>query len=148
MENECIDFFADYGKWIAIKRMSVRSETKPEEVAFHLASIRQSIDKKIYEAAGIDTTALDSYAESVVSGSRKQFSALGERLAELSSEKDREAVRKASGGKKELDGAAEGYLFRTVVQKMGFDLDVSQEMLSKAYPYLKVPKQRGRKAKQ
>jgi len=146
-ERDSIDFLAKYKDWIAIKKMSISDDTKPEEIAFHLASIRQTIDKKAFEVLGIDTKQLDELANKITSGARKSYKALAEAIASLGSQEARDIVAKACNGKEELQEVANAYLLRRVVQNLGFDFDVNQEMLAKVYPQLKIPKPLGRKPK-
>jgi len=146
-EKDSIDFLAKYKDWIAIKKMSISDDTKPEEIAFHLASIRQTIDKKAFEVLGIDTKQLDELANKITSGARKSYKALAEAIASLGSQEARDIVAKACNGKEELQEVANAYLLRKVVQNLGFDFDVNQEMLAKVYPQLKIPKPLGRKPK-
>jgi len=146
-ERDSIDFLAKYKDWIAIKKMSISDDTKPEEIAFHLASIRQTIDKKAFEVLGIDTKQLDELANKITSGARKSYKALAEAIASLGSQEARDIVAKACNGKEELQEVANAYLLRKVVQNLGFDFDVNQEMLAKVYPQLKIPKPLGRKPK-
>ena len=147
-ESDSIDFMAKYGNWIAIKKMSIKSDTKPEEVAFHLAAIRQTIDRKAFEVLGIDTAALDAYAAKLTGSSRKSYSNLSNAIQQLGSAESKAAIESATKGKPELEPVASIYLFRKVVQNIGFDFDVNQEMLSKAYPELKIPKPLGRHKKE
>jgi len=146
-ERDSIDFLAKYKDWIAIKKMSISDDTKPEEIAFHLASIRQTIDKKAFEVLGINTKQLDELANKITSGARKSYKALAEAIASLGSQEARDIVAKACNGKEELQEVANAYLLRKVVQNLGFDFDVNQEMLAKVYPQLKIPKPLGRKPK-
>ena len=140
-----IDFAANYNGWVVIKKASVRENTKPEEVAFHLASIRQTIDRKAFEILGVDTKTLDDYALSVTKEGRKSYQNLAQAIQALGSAEAKAAVEKACAGRTENGEPAKTYLLRKVVQNLGFDLDVNQEMLAKVYPNLKLPKQRGRK---
>jgi len=146
-EGDAIDFLAKYKEWIAIKKMSISDDTKPEEIAFHLASIRQTIDKKAFEILGIETKQLDELANRITGGARKSYKALAEAIASLGSQEARDIVAKACNGKEELQEVANAYLLRKVVQNLGFDFDVNQEMLAKVYPQLKIPKPLGRKPK-
>ena len=146
-EGDAIDFLAKYKEWIAIKKMSISDDTKPEEIAFHLASIRQTIDKKAFEILGIDTKQLDELANKITGGARKSYKALAEAIASLGGQEARDIAAKACNGKEELQEVANAYLLRKVVQNLGFDFDVNQEMLAKVYPQLKIPKPLGRKPK-
>jgi hypothetical protein len=146
-ENESIDFSAKYKEWVVIKKASILPDTKPEEVAFHLASIRQTIDRKAFEILGIETKILDDYAASVTNGMRKSYKDMAQAVQSLGSPKAKEAVSKVCGSKSELEEPAKTYLFRKVIQTLGFDFDVNQQMLAKVYPNLKLPKPRGRQPK-
>ncbi len=144
--SEYVDFMAKYKDWISIKRLGIREDTKPEEIAHHLAGIRSIADSKAYSLLGIDTAKLDAFAESIVSGRRKSYAALGEAYASLQSSSTADAVKEACGGKP-LKSIAEAYLLSRIAKDMGFDIAVEQLALSKAYPELKPPKALGRMGK-
>ncbi|MGH2638311.1 MAG: DUF2666 family protein, partial [Rhabdochlamydiaceae bacterium] len=38
--SEYVDFMVKYKDWISIKRLVIRPDTKPQEIAFALAGIR------------------------------------------------------------------------------------------------------------
>ncbi len=132
---------------MVIKRTTIRDGTKPEEVVFTLASIRQSIDRKAFDFIGIDTKTLDDYAASVSAGMKKNFKDLGQVVQSLGTPQAKEAISRSCAAKPEIEEIARTYLFRKAVQSLGFDFDVNQEMLSKIYPNLKMPKPRGRTPK-
>lgn len=145
--SDSIEFSAKWKEWVVIKRMTIREDTKPEEIVFNLASIRQTVDRKAFELLGIRTELLDEYATRVAAGKRKSFKDMAEAVQSLSSAEAKDLVEKSCAEKPELGEVARTYLFRKVIQALGFDFDVNQEMLSKVYPNLKLPKPRGRKAK-
>ena len=132
---------------MAIKKISIHDDTKPEEIALSLASIRQTTDKKAFEVLGIDTSALDAYAGKLTEGMRKSFSSLSKALEGLDAKEAKAIADSACNGKKELSDIAGIYMFRKVVQNLKYDFDVNQDALSKAYPNLKVPKPPGRTPK-
>jgi len=146
-ESDSIEFLAKYREWVAIKKMSISNDVKPEEVAFHLASIRQTIDRKAFEILGIKTSELDAYADKLTNNARKSYKNLAELLPSLGSQEAKAVVENSCKEKPELGEVANAYLFRKVAQNLGFDFDVNQEMLAKVYPYLKIPKPLGRKPK-
>lgn len=146
-ERESIDFFAKYRDWVVIKRMSIGDATKPEEIAFHLAGIRQTLDKKAFLFLEIDTQKLDDYATKLTNGKKKNFAGLAEAISSLSSSESKETLKAACGAKEQHASVANAYLLRQIMQKLGFDVDVNQEMLSKIYKDLKIRKPLGRKAK-
>ncbi len=145
---DSIEFSAKYRDWLVIKKASVNEETKPEEIAFTLASIRQTLDRKSFEFLGIDLKALDSYVEGITAGKAKRFNDLASAIQALGTPGAKAAVEKSIGAKTELKDIANTYLLRKTLQNLKFDCDVNQEMLSKAYSYLKLPKPPGRKPKQ
>ncbi|MGC8662330.1 MAG: DUF2666 family protein [Candidatus Micrarchaeia archaeon] len=147
INKNSIDFLAKYKDWISIKKMSIVDNIKPEEVAFHLASIRQTIDKKAFEILGIDTKQLDQFVENLTEGKRKTYKTMAEIIGNLDNNATKEVIKKASNSKPELEQVARVYILRKVVQNLGFDFDVNQEMLAKVYSYLKIPKPLGRKPK-
>jgi hypothetical protein len=146
-DSDSIEFLAKYKNWLAVKKISISEDTKPEEIALQLSSIRQSIDKKSFEILGIDTNALDAYAVQLTGGARKSYNTLAQVIQKLGTGEAKETASKASGGKQELVEIALTYLFRRVAQNLAFDFDVNPEMLQKAFPHLKLPKPPGRKPK-
>ncbi len=144
--HDAIEFSAKYGNWVVIKKMSIRQDTKPEEISFHLAGIRQTLDKKAFEFLKIDTQKLDAYAEKLSSGVKKNYDGLSEALKMISSQESKRIVAEAAG-KEEHGKIASAYLFRRVAQNLGLDFDVSQEMLAKIYKDLKIKKPLGRQKK-
>jgi Protein of unknown function (DUF2666) len=145
--SDSIEFLARYKNWLAVKKISIREDTKPEEIALQLSSIRQSIDKKSFEILGIDTVALDNYAAQITGGARKSYGKLAEIVQKLGTAEAKGEASKACKGKEELAEIASTYLFRRVIQNLTFDFDVNPDMLQKAFPNLKVPKPPGRRPK-
>jgi hypothetical protein len=144
-----VEFSAKWKDWIAVKKLTIREDTKPEEVAFSLASIRQSIDRKAFEIFGehIDIVGLDSYASKIASNRKKNFKDMADVILQLSSTESKKVVENSCSKNPDLKDIASTYLFRKVVQALGFDFDVNQEMLAKIYKELKLPKPRGRQPK-
>ena len=144
-----VEFSAKWKDWIAVKKLTIREDTKPEEVAFSLASIRQSIDRKAFEIFGehIDIVGLDSYAAKIASNKKKNFKDMADVILQLSSTESKKVVENSCSKNPDLKDIASTYLFRKVVQALGFDFDVNQEMLAKIYKELKLPKPRGRQPK-
>ncbi|MGC9037197.1 MAG: DUF2666 family protein, partial [Candidatus Micrarchaeia archaeon] len=110
--NESIEFYARYKNWVAVKKITIRDDTKPEEIVAQIASIRQSIDRKAFEILGIDTQALDAYAASLTKDMRKSYSNLARAIENLGKQEAKEQISKATGGKPELEEIAATYLFR------------------------------------
>ncbi len=137
--SEYIDFIARYKNWVAVKKMAVRKETRPEEIVFHLSGIRNSFDKKLFSIMGINLDLLDEFSRSV-SKKSKTYSELGQVLSALDSKDAKEAIAKSCD--KKISKIAEIYLLCRVMADSGFDTSVTQQMISKIYPdlKLKIPK--------
>lgn len=137
--SEYIDFIARYKDWVAVKKMAVRKETRPEEIVFHLSGIRNSFDKKLFSIMGINLDLLDEFSRSV-SKKSKTYSELGQVLSALDSKDAKEAIAKSCD--KKISKIAEIYLLGRVMADSGFDTSVTQQMISKMYPdlKLKIPK--------
>ncbi|MGC8537645.1 MAG: DUF2666 family protein [Candidatus Micrarchaeia archaeon] len=135
--SEYVDFMVKYKDWVAIKRLGIRDQTRPEEIVFHLAGIRNSIDGKAFNILGIDTGKLNSLASSIAQGKRGGYSSLGDALKELDKREVKAQVEAACSDAK-LAKIAGIYLLNRVMLNMGFDSSINQEMLSKIYPDLKV----------
>ncbi len=144
--SEYVDFMVKYKDWVAIKRLGIRDRTRPEEIVFHLAGIRNSIDGKAFSMLGIDTKRLDSLAESIAQGKRGNYTALGDAIKALDS-KSIKAQLDGSCTDSKLSKIAGIYLLNGVMQRMGFDSSINQDMLSKIYPDLKVKLPPGAKRK-
>ncbi len=147
MESDSVEFTAKYKNWVAIKKITIYPDTKPEEIAFSLSGIRQSIDKKAFELLDIDMASLDAYAEKLATSVKKNPAGFSEALIKLSSPEAKASIEKASEKKPTHQAFARIYLIRKIAQLLNLDFDVSQEALSKIYPNLKPPKPRGRVAK-
>ena len=146
-EGDSVEFLAKYKNWLAVKKITIKENTQPEEIVLQLSSIRQSVDKKSFELLGIDLAKLDAYATTLTGGARKNYGSLAQVIQKLGTGEVKEVVNGATGGKKELAEIATTYLFRRTVQGLEFDFDVNPDMLQKAFPHLKVPKPPGRKPK-
>ncbi|MEM0149505.1 MAG: DUF2666 family protein [Candidatus Micrarchaeaceae archaeon] len=144
--SEYVDFMVKYKDWVAIKRLGIRDQTRPEEIAFHLAGIRNSIDGRVFRLLGIDTEKLDSLASSIAQGKKGNYSALGDALKELD-KKEIKAQVESSCNDSKLSKIAGIYVLNKVMLDMGFDSSINQGMLSKIYPDLKVKIPLGAKKK-
>jgi hypothetical protein len=144
--EEYVDFMAKYKDWIAIRRIGIRPGTKPEEIAFHLAGVRALADTKAYVILGINTSTLDSFAESITQGMRKSYTSLTTALSRMGTPEQKKAVEEACPNR-ELTPLAEIYLLDKVITNVGFDIGISQLAMSRIFPDLKPPKAPGRKPK-
>ena len=133
--EEYIDFMAKYRDWIAIRRLGIRPDTKPEEIVHHMAGVRSLIDGKSYMFLGIKTSVLDEYAGRLTSGMRKSYESLSKAVQSISGSETR-SVLEASCENKELTPIAETYLLGKVVTNLGFDVGINQSAMAKIFPNL------------
>lgn len=140
--DEYVDFMAKYRGWVSIKRMGIRSSTRPEEISFHLASIRSSIDGHAYSILGIGTDRLDSLAKELASGKSKTYDSAGSIIKELSSPEMKKRVREAC----ENDTAAKlaaSYVLNRALLELNYETSLRPETMAKLYPELKFKPPRG-----
>ena len=139
--EEYIDFMAKYRDWISIRRLGIRSDTKPEEVAHYLAGVRSTANEKAYSFLQIDTKALDGKAKEMCSGMRKSYSSLATALQKMEGTDAKRAVSESCS--KELAPIAEAYLIGRIMSEVGYESGISQGAMAKAFPGLKMPKAPG-----
>lgn len=144
--SEYVDFMVKYKDWISIKRLGIRPNTKPEEVSFHLALVRETIDRKAFAILGINTAALDSYAEKICTGMRKSYASLGSALTNMSGTEGKSTLKSACSDEK-LAPLAEIYLLGRVISTLGYDTSLNQKAMAKIFPALKPAKVPGRLGK-
>jgi uncharacterized protein DUF2666 len=142
--DQYIDFMAKYKDWISIKRMGIRPNTRPEEVVFHMAGIRNTIDAKAFGFLGINTSIIDNIAVRATQGKKKSYSSLSECIMNLNNQDTKKILEDSCGEKKELVPIAEIYLIGKVLTNLNFDSSISQLALSKIYKDLKIKKPKGR----
>ena len=136
-----------YLEWISIKKLGIRDYTKPEDIVYHLAGIRGTLDGKMYKLIGIDTAALDAAADKLSKGLRKGYSSLSSAISGLGSAEAKNAVEGSCASNNALRPLAETYLLAKVITNLGYDICINQLQLSKIFPDLKPPKAPGRKPK-
>lgn len=141
--DEYVDFAVKYKDWVAIKRLRVLPDTKPEEVAFHLAGISSTIDSKAYNLLGINTNSLDSYASNSTSNLKKGVMAVGEVLSRINSAEAKKAIEDSCTNKAVVP-LARTYLMNRLIGSMNVQTNITQEAMSKIFTDLKAPKFPGR----
>lgn len=134
-EKEVLDgqivFIAHYGKWMAIKKLTVE-KAEDWEVSGILSKIHDTMISKIFDFAGAEAD--DDLAKKLCKGKRKSLGTLKKVLEELS--------KNLSGNK--LNDA---YLIKKVFDNLGCTPYPGAGMLVKAHPELKPKKPRGRAPK-
>ena len=137
-----IAFSAKYKEWISIKKMDIDEKTTPPEVVHMLSNLRESISRKAFELSGIDKGKIDDYALGLIKGKRKGYSTLSEIFGVMKQKEVREVLLSASS--EQLLPIAETYFMKKLLTSLGYEVDISGEMMSKMYPELKLPKPKGR----
>ncbi len=140
--DEYIDFMAKYRDWVSIKRLGIRDYTKPEEIVYHLAGIRASIDNHSYGILGIKTDALDSIAKEITSGKSRTAESFGSLIDALNSADVKRRIREACGSDTSAKLAVP-YILNRALSEMGHETSIAQASMSKLYPELKLKPPRG-----
>lgn len=142
MEEGEIAFTAKYRDWIAIKKMSVDGDTKPEEVAAILASINSTLQRKSYDFVGISREAIEEYAKSLSKGKRKAYGSLAEIVSAVKPGEVKEKLLSSCSDPKLLP-IAESFFLKSLIESIGFRTTLDADVLTEVYPHLKIPKPRG-----
>lgn len=140
--EEYIDFMAKYKDWIAIRRLGIRPDTKPEEVVQHMAGVRNLIESKSYPMLGIRLSVLDEYVGKITNGVRKSYASLGKTVESLGSAEAKAAIESACDNKA-LAPIAEIYVLGKTLTSLGYDTGINPAAMVKIFPYLKMPKAPG-----
>ena len=138
-----IVFSAKYGDWVSIKKTSIDDKTTPQEVVAALASIRETIDRKAFQFAGVDTAKIDAHVAELTKGRRKAYGTLAEVITSLNWNELGRFFASAVPEEK-LAPLAEAYFFKSLFTALGFNFEVTTELMSKLYPELKIPMPKGR----
>jgi hypothetical protein len=134
--DEYVDFMVKYKGWISIKRLGIRPDTTPQEVVYHLAGIRASMEGKMYPLLGIKTSVLDAFADSATLGLKKRD--LPQIVAKLESPEAKQVITESST--ETLAPLAKVYLLNKLITNTGLETGIGQLTMSKIYPELKPPK--------
>lgn len=138
-----IAFMAKYKDWVAIKKLSIADDTKAEEVAAQLSSIRMTTERKLPQILGIDADSLDAYAAESTNNMRKSFANMEKIVDILCTSKTKEVITKAIPSEA-VRAVAVIYLSNKMYQDIKLELEVSPELLMDMFPGLKIPKPKGR----
>ncbi len=137
--KEFVDFIIHYRDIVAIKRMRIMPNTRPEEVAFTLAGIRRAISSDRYRIMGIDVEGIKDIIKMRTAGATKRLAALSsygriindeELLDELKSTYDNPALK----------DAARACLLLELMEAINQPAFMTQKQLSRIYKDLKVKK--------
>ena len=133
---------AKYKDWIAIRRLGIRADTRPEEVVMHMAGVRALIENKSYPMLGIKINVLDEYAGKLTAGARKSYATLGKAIESLSGSETKSVIE-SSCDNKALTPLAEVYLLSKTITNLGYDTGINPATMAKIFPGLKPPKAPG-----
>lgn len=138
-----VALMAKYKDWVSIKKLSIDKETKPEEVAAQLTSIRMAADRKLPQIMGINTEELDIYAADSTNNMRKSLANI-EKIINILCSGDTKKIIDTSIPSESVRSIAVIYLFGRMLQNIKVDLEVSPDTLESMFPGLKIPKPKGR----
>ncbi len=115
MEDK-IDFIARHGKWIVVKKMDIDENTEKIDIARLLISIRETLDRKIFEYLDddFDLRKIDNIASEIVPDGRLTEEKIAQALKKLNSA---EISRKLEGDKLKKE-IAKQILTEKVLQKL------------------------------
>ncbi len=129
--GDVIMFVGKYKSWISIKKLGL-DNVKDYEVSALLASAVHTAANKAFDLSG--TVKDDALVAKAASGKRRAYGNLVEALGVILPELKGERL-------------SDAYVICKTFETVGFKPYASPEMLSSAYPDIKPPKVRGRKAK-
>lgn len=138
--DERVEFFANKGKWVVVKKLKVTDKTSDLDVARFLASVNETMSRKLYDFLGtaMDLEALDAIAAECCGAEKgkKGYAVKGrmsdERMqaavAATRSVKVSKAINGVVEGKKTRD-AAKSYVVRKTLEFMSFPISVSAKQI-------------------
>ncbi|MBN3037650.1 MAG: DUF2666 family protein [Candidatus Diapherotrites archaeon] len=137
-----IEFFAQTSKWVVVKKLRVDDTVKDLEIARFLASVHETMDRKMWEymSSILDAEKLDGIAAEVAGAvkGKKGFEVKGrvgeekinEALARLKSPKTTAAIKELAPTKTAVE-LGKAYVFRRVLEFMGFPIEVDAKLVEK-----------------
>ncbi len=128
-----VAFIGRYKDWMAIKKLGVDETTRDYEISGILSAINTTLVGKSFDFLHPDRS-VESIAEAATRGKRKSFINLSQALRQVEPSLAGDRIRAS-------------YLLKCVFEKLGFAPYANVEVLTAAYPDLKVPKPRGRFSK-
>lgn len=142
---DSIEFTAQVGKWVCVKNQKIETDTTPLEIARSLASIHDSMDRKIWEFVGKEfpLEPLDKVAYEITGAEynekkkdwqlkgRKSEEQIAAALAKLNSPSTTAKLNAKTDSEKELK---KSYITRRVLDLLGFRIELDPSVAEK---YLK-----------
>ena len=137
-----ISFFGKYREWFSVNKTNIDDNTAVPEVINALARISEITSKKAFEIGGVDMDKIDELASKLTKGKRKAYGSVAAVFSEMKPTELGDELKKACKEEKLLP-IAESAFIRNVLEKLGFNVDISREMLQGIYPEMKLPKPKG-----
>lgn len=137
-----ISFVGKYRDWFSVNKTNIDENTAVPEVINALARISEITSRKSFEISGVDIAKIDEIAEKLTKGKRKAYGSVATVFNEMKPTELTQELKKTCKEEKLLP-IAEAAFLRSVLQKLGFNVDVSREMLQEIYPEIKLPKPKG-----
>ena len=135
-------FTARYKDWMVVKKLSIESNTTPQEVSAILASVEATLSRKSYEFTGINQAKIEELASKLTSGKRKSYVSLSEALSSLKPTELKTELLAACPTPAHLP-IAENYLLKCMLDNLGFKTNLDTETISGTFPEIKITKPRG-----
>lgn len=137
-----VNFTARYKDWMVVKKLSIESNTTPQEVSAILASVEATLSRKSYEFTGINQVKIEELAAKLTGGKRKSYVSLAESLSAMKPAELKAELAAACPSPAHLP-IAENYLLKVMLDSLGFRTNLDMETLSGTFPEIKVAKPRG-----
>jgi hypothetical protein len=140
--EERVEFFAQKGPWVVVKKLKVTPETSDLDVVRFLASVQETMGRKTFEFLGkaMDLEKLDAIAaeccgaekakDSYATKGRLSDDRMQEAIAAIKSVKTSKAINDAVTGKVARD-VARVYVTRRALEFMGFQIDLDPKQIEK-----------------
>lgn len=140
--EERVEFFAQRGPWVVVKKLKVTPETSDLDVVRFLASVQETMGRKTFEFLGkaMDLAKLDAIAaeccgaekakDSYATKGRLSDGQMQQAIAAIKSVKTSKAINDAVTGKVARD-VARVYVTRRCLDFMGFQVDLDPKQIEK-----------------
>src|SRR3989344_3281270 len=134
-----VNFSARYKDWMVVKKLSIESNSTPQEVSAILASVEATLSRKSYEFTGINQGIIEALAAKLTGGKRKSYVSLSEALSAMKPTELKTELLLACPTPKHLP-IAENYLLKCMLDALGFRTNLDMETISGTFPEIKVTK--------
>ncbi|MCD6523119.1 MAG: DUF2666 family protein [Candidatus Diapherotrites archaeon] len=137
-----IEFFAQVGKWVAVKKMKIDEHVQPIEVCRFLVSVHETLDRKIWEflSDDFDLKALEKIAADICGAEltkkgwqikgRLSEEKINQILAKLKSPTTSKAINQIVKSKRGKE-IAKTFVTRKVLEILGYPIELESKQVEK-----------------